>query len=214
MGMVETVPEAAAEAQGPPRRSWRRRGVAAAVVVVLVAWWLLTIPRLGGGFIVGVSSADHEVVTARGLREDVYVIPSFGPGSATVAFGLSNHGLLPVEIVDVWPEHDEPMCWRPSERQLEVEPAAGDLDRLPSAIGAVLPPGEGAVVWITGAHDPDTCGSHVSLRSVDEVEVVVRIAGRTSTRQVPLGFIFGFAEDPTMLHDFYELDVVTPEPPA
>jgi hypothetical protein len=98
--------------------------------VGLGAWWLATTPRLEGGGIASVSSADHEVVWASGLGEQVYVVPSDGPGSSTVAFGLRNDGPLPVELVDVWPNMDDPGCfWQPSERWFQDDPRhLGSLD--------------------------------------------------------------------------------------
>jgi hypothetical protein len=164
MSTVTTGPVATEGTSGGPPPSWRRRGVAVAVVVLgvgLGAWWLATTPRLEGGGIASVSSADHEVVWASGLGEQVYVVPSDGPGSSTVAFGLRNDGPLPVELVDVWPNMDDPGCfWQPSERWFQDDPRhLGSLDdRARPAPGAVLAPGVAATVWVTGAHpDPGGC---------------------------------------------------------
>jgi hypothetical protein len=42
------------------------------------------------------------------------------------------------------------------------------------------------------------------------VEVVARIGGRTSTTHVPLGFTFGYTDDPEMVRDFYDVRVLRP----
>ena len=42
-----------------------------------------------------------------------------------------------------------------------------------------------------------------------DVEVIARIGGRTSTTRVPLGFTFGYTDDPEMIRDFYDVQVIT-----
>jgi hypothetical protein len=216
MSTVTTGRVATEGTSGGPPTSWRRRGIAVAVVVLgvgLGAWWLATTPRLEGGGIAGVSSADHEVVWASGLGEQVYVVPSDGPGSSTIAFGLRNGGPLPVELVDVWPNMDDPLCfWQPSERWFQEDPRhLGALDdRARPATGAVLAPGVAGTVWVTGAHpDPGGC-AHEALNTFDDVEVVARIGGRTSTTRVPLGFTFGYTDAPEKVRDFYDVRVLRP----
>jgi hypothetical protein len=198
---------------GKQRR--RRLAVAAAVLVIIGAagWWRLTTPQLQGGGTAGVSSEDHHVVTARGFRETVFVVPADSPGSSTIAFGVHNAGRLPVELLDVWPNTDDPMCfWQTSERWFQDDPSyIGILDdRARPAAGAVLPPGGYATIWVTGAHpDPDGC-VHGAINTYDDVEVIVRVAGRTSTTRVPLGYTFGYTDEPEILRDFYDVEVVPP----
>lgn len=209
------------EQHGDDRTGRRRWVVAVAVAAVLgagfVVWWLATAPRLEGGGLAGVSSPDHEVVWASGLHESVFAVPADGPGSSTVAFGIHNDGRLPVELVDVWPSMDDPLCfWQPTERWFQDDPQHRYRldDRARPAQGAVLEPGGSATIWVTGAHpNPDDC-THAGLNSSDDVEVIARIGGRTSTRQVPLGFTFGYADDPEMLRDVYDVQVLTPSEEA
>ena len=192
-----------------------------AVVVVLLlcaglgGWWWATTPRLDGGDgLASVSSSDHEVVTARGLDELVFAVPADGPGESTVGFTIRNDGPLPAELVEVWPSDDDPLCfWQPNERRFQDDPRLqGTLDdRARPATGAVLEAGGSATVWVTGAHpDPDGC-THAGLNHSEEVEVVARIGGRTSTTRVPLGFTFGYADDPEMLRGLFEVRVLSPE---
>lgn len=218
MSITESVPTATQERQDGGRRSSRRRKLVAGLAVVLIsaalsAWWLITTPMLEGGGLAGVSSADHEVVSASGLHENVYVVPADGPGSSTIAFGIRNEGPLAVELVDVWPSLDEPMCfWQPTERFFQDDPRyMGVLDdRARPAAGAVLAPGTSATVWITGAHpDPDGC-VHGGINLHDDVEVIVRTGGRTSTTRVPLGYTFGYSDDPDSLRASYDYRVLPP----
>lgn len=218
MSTIATEP-VVSEGAAPRRSTGERRPrvlVALAVLIVgLGVWWWATAPRLEGGGVAGVSSADHDVVWASGLREDVFVVPADGPGSSTIVLGLRNDGRLPVELVDVWPSRDEPRCsWRPSERWLTDDhgPLGG---RARAVSGAVLEPGAHASVYVTGAvRDPAGC-AHAALTSVDDVEVVARVGGRTSTSRVPLGYSFGYADDPDVVRSFYEVRVLPPsEPPA
>ena len=171
----------------------RRRWVAAVAVALLCAglgaWWLVTSPRLDGGGFASVSSADHEVVWASAFDEDVFAVTADGPGSTTLAFGLRNDGLLPVELVDVWPSMADPLCyWQPSERLLQDDPRAQYVldDRARPVAGTVLAPGAYAGVWITGAHpDPEGCVHAGGFNTYDDVEVIARIGGRTSTSVCP-----------------------------
>jgi hypothetical protein len=160
-----------------------------------------------------VSSADHEVVWASGFREELFVVPADGPGTSTVAFEIHNDGPLAVELVDVWPSMDDPQCfWQPSERWFQDDPRyLGVLDdRARPAVGAVLPPGAFATVWVTGAHlDPDGC-VHGALASVDDVEVIARVGGRTFTTRVSLGYTFGYTDDLEMVRNFYEIRILPP----
>lgn len=199
-----------------PSSSRRKLLVGPAVVLLfagLSAWWLGTTPRLAGGGLAGVSSTDHEVVSASGLRESVYVVPADGAGSSTLVFGIHNQGPLPVELVDVWPSMADPTCiWQPSVRWFQDDPRyMGVLDdRARPAAGAVLASGTSATVWLTGAHpDPDGC-VHDGITSHDDVEVITRTAGRTSTTRVPLGYTFGYSDDPASLRDFYDYRVLPP----
>lgn len=185
--------------------------------VAVGAWWLVTTPKLEGGGLAHVSSADHEVVAATGLREVVYVVPADGPGSSTLAFGIHNDGLLPVELVDVWPGMDDPLCfWQPRERWFQDDPRyMGILDeRARPAVGATLAPGKSATIWITGAHpDPDRC-EHVGINLYDDVEVVARAGGRTSTTRVALGYTFGYSDDPESLRSSFGYRVFPPTKPG
>lgn len=212
MSTVATDQVATEGTAGGPPTSWRRRRAAATVVVLCVghgAWWLVTTPRLEGGGVEGVSSVDHEVIWASGLREEVFVVPADGPGRSTIAFGLRNDGPLPVELVDVWPSMDDPLCfWQPSERWFQDDPrhVGSPDDRAQPATGAVIAPGVTATVWITGAHpNPDAC-VHEALNSYDDVEIVTRMGGRTSSTRVPLGFTFGYTDDPEMIRGKYSVN--------
>jgi hypothetical protein len=40
--------------------------------------------------------------------------------------------------------------------------------------------------------------------------VIARVGGRTSTTRVPLGYTFGYADEPEILRDFYDVEVVPP----
>lgn len=223
MSIVESAQAGTQEtpdADRRPRRRPSRRVVAASVVLLLLAlsaWWALTTPQLAGGGIAGVSSPDHEVVAARGMREQVFVVPADGPGSSTIAFGIHNEGRLAVELVDVWPTMDEPMClWQPSERWIQDDPRyLGVLDdRARPAAGAVLAPGASATVWITGAHpDPGGC-VHDGITLHDDVAVVARIGGRTSTTRFPLDYTFGYSDDPESLRTSYDVQVLPRTAPA
>jgi hypothetical protein len=181
--------------------------------VGLSVWWVLTAPRLEGGGLASVSSADHDVVSATGLRENVYVVPADGTGESTLAFGIHNEGPFAVELVDVWPSLEEPACfWQPSERWFQDDPRYMGIldDRARPAAGAVLAPGASATVWITGAHpDPDGC-VHEGINLHDDVEVIARTAGRTSTTRVPLGYTFGYSDNPESLRASYDFRVLPP----
>lgn len=185
--------------------------------VAVGAWWLLTTPRLHGGGLVQVSSADHEVVAATGLREVVYVVPADTPGSSTLAFGIHNDGPLSVELMDVWPSMDGPVCfWQPRERWFQDDPRyMGVLDeRARPAVGATLAPGRSATIWITGAHpDPGGC-EHAGINLHDDVEVVARAGGRTSTVRVALGYTFGYSDDPGSLRSSFDYRVLPPAKPG
>lgn len=87
----------------------------------------------------------------------------------------------------------------------------GELDeRARPAEGAVLAAGASATIWITGAHpDPGGC-RHDGLNLHEDVEVKVRIAGRTSTTRVPLGYTFGYSDDPEAVQSFYDYRVLPP----
>jgi hypothetical protein len=89
MIMIVAGPVAVDEADGEGRPSRLRCGAMVAVVVLLClglgAWWLFTTPQLEGGGIASVSSADHEVLWARGLREELFVVPADGAGSSMIA---------------------------------------------------------------------------------------------------------------------------------
>ena len=216
--MTDAVRAGAQTSRDGARRSSRRgrllAGLAGLVVCVgLSAWWLLTTPRLAGGGVAGVSSSDHDVVSAGGLREQVYVVPADGAGRSTLAFGIHNEGPLAVELIDVWPGTDGPTCmWQPSERWFQDDPRyIGVLDdRARPAAGAVLAAGRFATVWLTGAHpDPDRC-VHEGINLHDDVQVVVRVGGRTSTTRVPLGYTFGYSDDPESLSKSYDYRVVPP----
>lgn len=216
--MTDVAPSGSQERQSEGRRPGHRRKLLVGAVLVLVcaglsAWWLVTTPRLGSGGVAGVSSTDHVVVSASGLRENAYVVPADGPGRTTLAFGMHNDGLLAVELVDVWPSTDEPPCfWQPSERWFQDDPRyMGVLDdRARPAAGAVLAPGASATVWITGAHpDPDGC-VHGGINLHDDVEVIIRAGGRTSTTRVALGYTFGYSDDPESLRASYDYRVVPP----
>jgi hypothetical protein len=218
MIMIVAGPVAVDEADGEGRPSRLRCDAMVAVVVLLClglgAWWLFTTPQLEGGGIASVSSADHEVLWARGLREELFVVPADGAGSSMIAFEIRNGGSLPVELVDVWPSMDDPWCfWQPSERWFQDDPRyQGVLDeRARPAVGAVLAPGVAATVWVTGAH-PDSDGCvHGGLATFDDVEVIARVGGRRSTTRVALGYTFGYTDDLEMVRDFYEIRVLPPK---
>lgn len=211
-----TVPVAATvDAPRSPRR--RRAAAAFSIVLIcalLVAWWFLTTPRLEEGSLGGVWSADHDVVWATGLDENVYVVTADGPGLTTIGFGVANTGHLPVEIVNIWPSEDSPLCsWRPIERFLQDDPQLiGVLDdRARPAEGAVLAPGTQATVWLTGSMpDPKACEHSGGISSHHDVEVVARVGGRTSSARVPLTYTFGYSDDPQVLRDFYDVRVLPP----
>lgn len=152
---------------------------------------------------------------ATGFRETVYVVPADETGSSTLAFGIYNHGRLPVKIVEVWPDADETLCfWTPSQRWFQDDPRyMGVLDdRAQPAEGAVLGPGRSATIWITGSHpNPARC-VHAGMNVHDDVELTVRVLGRASTTHVPLGYTFGYSDDPTALRTSYEYRVLPPRP--
>ena len=219
--MSESAPAAPPSTGGGKARARRRRrllaGSALALVLLLVgAWWILTTPKLTGGGLAHVSSPDHEIVLATGLREVVYVVPATGRGSSTIAFGVHNDGPMPVELVDVWPSMADPLCfWQPTERWFQDDPRyMGILDeRARPAIGATLAPGTSATIWITGAHpDPDGC-EHAGINLYDDVEVVARSGGRTSTTRVALGYTFGYSDEPESLRSSFEYRVLPPTQP-
>lgn len=200
-----------------PHARRRPKVLAAALVVLLLAafsvWWFVTTPKLVGGGLAHVSSPDHEVVMATGLREVVYVVPADGSGSSTLAFGIHNDGPLPVEIVDVWPSTDDPLCfWRPRERWFQDDPRhMGVLDkRARPAVGATLAPSTSATIWITGAHPDPTGCEHAAINLHDDVEVVTRAGGRTSTTRVALGYTFGYSDDPESLRSSFDYRVLPP----
>jgi len=57
---------------------------------------------------------------------------------------------------------------------------------LAKVAGTVLAPGAYAGVWITGAHpDPEGCVHAGGFNTYDDVEVIARIGGRTSTSVCP-----------------------------
>lgn len=217
MSSIDSAPTGAQETSDGARRPSRRRLLIGMALVLLcaglTAWWLVTTPKLEGGGVAGVSSGDHEVVAATGLGESVYVVPADGHGSSTLAFGIHNRGPLAVELRDVWPGMAEPMCfWQPSERWFQDDPRyMGVLDhRARPAVGAVLAPGASATLWITGAHpDPDRC-VHGGINLYDDVEVVVRMGGRTSAARIPLGYTFGYSDHPESLRDSYDYRVLPP----
>lgn len=204
-------------AEGGTRPSRFRWGAAVAAIVLLCAglgaWWFLTTPRLDGGGVAAVSSADHEILRASGLHENLFVVPADGPGSSTITFQIHNSGPLPVELVQVWPSMDPPGCfWQPTERWFQDDPRLSGVldDRARPARGAVLAPGATATLWLTGEHpDPDDC-VHEALNTHDDVEVITRIGGRTSTTRIPLGYMFGYTDNPEMVHDFYEVRILPP----
>lgn len=218
MSVTESVPVAMQERQDEAVRSsrWRKLVIGLAVVLLsaaLGAWWLVTTPRLEGGGTAGVYSSDHEVGWATGLREIVYVVPADGPGQSTLAFGIHNAGPLAVELVDVWPSVEDAMCfWQPGGRWFQDDPRYMSVldDRARPAAGAVLASGRSATVWITGAHpDPEGC-AHAGISLHDDVEVIVRTGGRTSKTRVPLGYMFGYSDDPASLRASYDYRVLPP----
>lgn len=221
MSMTESVAAGERDRQhgDAPSRRWKLlAGLGVLLLFVgLGVWWVLTTPKLGGGFTASVSSADHNVVWASGLRENVYVVPADGRGSSTLAFGIHNDGPLAVELVDVWPSTEVPTCmWQASERWFQDDPRYMTVldDRARPATGAVLAPGTSATVWITGAHpDPDGC-VHAGLTLHDDVEVIVRTGARTSTKRVPLGYTFGYSDDPDSLRASYVFRVLPPTSPS
>ena len=222
MSTTEMAPLAVDDtAAGTPHGNRRPRVLAVGATVLLVAaaaaWWWLTTPRLEGGGIAGVSSEDHDVVMGSGMQETVFVVPADGPGSTTIAFGVRNTGRMPIELLDMWPGMEEPTCiWQPRERRLQDDPRYhGVLDDHARPVeGAVLAPGSSATVWLTGAHpDPAGC-EHGAFSLHEDVEVVARIGGRVSTTRVPLGYTFGYADEPEMLRDVYEVRVRPPTQPA
>lgn len=145
----------------------------------------------------------------------VALVPADGPGRSTLSLSIHNDGRLPVELVDVWPRMAEPLCfWQPSERWYQDDPRyMGVLDdRARPAVGATLAPGGTATVWITGAHpDPGRC-EHAGLTLIDDVEVVVRAGGRTSSTRVALGYTFGYSDDPGSLRTSFGVRVLPPRP--
>lgn len=216
--MSESASTALPLADDGPGRVGRRRKLLAATSVGFLclaagAWWVATTPNLTGGGLAHVSSPDHEVVLGTGLSETVYVVPATGPGSSTLAFGIHNDGRLPVKLMDVWPKMDDPLCfWQPSERWFQDDPRyMGILDgRARPAVGATLAPGRSATIWITGAHpDPKGC-EHAGINLYDDVEVVARAGGRTSTTRVALGYTFGYSDEPESLRNSFEYRVIPP----
>lgn len=211
-GTIRPQVEDGEDTSRPRRRRWLVPTVVMVATVALVVWWRLTTPRLDGGGLASVSSEDHEVVMGTGLDETVFVVPADG-GESLLAFGLYNHGPLPVELVDVWPGMDDPMChWQPTGRELRDDPRTMYTWDGPSrpVAGAVLPPDGQAVLWIAGAHpDPDGC-QHDGINLFEDVEVVARIGGRTSSVRVPLGYTFGYTDDPRQLEDSFGVEVLGP----
>lgn len=203
-----------------PAPGWPRgplvAALLAAAVLGLVAWWWLTVPHLEGGGIAAVSSSDHEVVMGTGMDETVFVVPADTAGESLLAFTLHNAGRFPVELVDVWPSTDDPMClWQPRRRGFRDEPQTMYTWDGPSrpVAGAVLAPGGHAVVWIAGAHpDPAGC-EHGAFTTIEDVEVIARIGGRTSSLRVPLGYSFGWSDEPRRLEDSFGVEVIPPHEP-
>lgn len=221
MSLIDSAPAGTQERQDGARHSSSRRKLLVGLSLVLLgagvsAWWLITTPRLEGGGTAGVFSSDHEVVWASGLRESVYVVPADGAGSSTLAFEIRNEGRLAVELVDIWPSVEEPTCfWQPSGRWFQDDARyMGVLDdRARPAAGAVLAAGKSATVWITGAHpNPNGC-VHAGINLHDDVEVIIRTGGRTSTERVPLGYTFGYSDDPESLSNSYNYRVLLPRKP-
>jgi hypothetical protein len=107
----------------------------------------------------------------------------------------------------------EPLCfWQPTERWYQDDPRYMGIldDRARPARGARLAAGRSATFWITGAHpDPDRC-EHAAINLYDDVEVVTRAAGRTSTTRVALGYTFGYTDDPEQLRSSFEYRVIPP----
>lgn len=215
MSTTETIRSPTEDGQITSRSRWRRWPVPAVAVVAtvaLVVWWQLTTPRLEGGGLAGVWSEDHEVLMGTGLEETVFVVPADG-GESLLAFGLHNRGPLPAELIDVWPGMDDPMCrWQPSGRELRDDPRTMYTWDGPSrpVAGAVLPPGGQAIIWVAGAHpDPDGC-EHAGIDLYEDVEVVARLGGRTSSVRVPMGYTFGYSDDPRQLEDAFGVEILGP----
>lgn len=218
MSATEAVPVPVAATVDAPRSRRHRRVATTSVIVLvcalLVAWWFITTLRLEEGGFGGVSSADHEVVWATGLDENVYVVSADGPGLTTVGFGVVNTGPVPVEIVDIWPSEDSPLCsWRPIERSFQDDPQRMGVldDQARPAQGAILAAGAQATVWLTGSMpDPAACEHSGGINTHDDVEVVARVFGRTSSARVPLTYTFGYSDDPQVLQDYYDVRVLPP----
>lgn len=186
----------------PPRR--RGRWVVAAVLgliaVVVMGWWGLSTPRFGEAGMAGVLSDDHPVVKAPGAVADTWIVPH-GGGTSTVVLGLVNAGRVPMMIDGVWPV--DPMssecAWTPTGARTEDLPSA-DQTPIPAgpAEGYVLEPGRLTSIRIEGTvPGGSTCeGSPDSIAFVDTVDVAVRVLGRPSTVEVPLGYRFAWSADP------------------
>lgn len=199
-----------------------RRGLAIGVLAVAVAagaWWWLSTPSLSSGGVASVTSPDHDVHVVTGPGHTTqYVVPADTPGETTLVFELGNEGRLPLRLVDVWPDDEDPSCWwTPRLRELRDDPRTMYSRDEPSrpAVGATIPPGGFATVWLTGAqHDSTMPCYHGGMAVHDTVDVVVAIAGRTSTVAVPLGYSFAYADDPEKITEQYGVTVVPPDPSA
>lgn len=222
MSATESAPAGTGRTANDDRGDNASRRRAAVVGVVLLvaglgAWSWLTTPRLEGGGLAGVTSSDQEFVLARGFHGTVFVVPAHGPGDSTIAFEVRNAGPLAVELVEVWPNEDIPSCfWQPHERWFQDDPRHRGVldDRARPAEGAVIAPGGSATVWVTGAFAGLTSCIRGVLVTHDDVEVIVRIGGRTSTTRVPLGYTFGYSDDPEMLRSSYDVQVLPPTDPS
>jgi hypothetical protein len=193
----------------------RRRWVALIGVALLAGgWWWASTPRLDSGLLSGVWSADHEIIRVEGPETTMYVVPA-GHGETTLAFALQNTGPLPLKIIDVWSDlpGQEDLCfWSPTRRELRSDPQQMFTYRSAAeeARGAVVTAGQWATVWITGAHpNPDRC-THDGATVKAAVDVTVSIAGRRSTRAVPLGYLFAYTDDPVAHTRPYGSSVIVP----
>lgn len=202
----------------PPPDVQGRRGLTIGVLVVglvVAGWWWASTPSMSSGGATGVWSADHEVHLVRGHGNDLHLVPADTPGETMLVLELTNEGRLPVTLVDVWPDTERPSCgWTPRVRQLRDDRRTMFTYDSPAreAVGATIPAGQQATVWLTGSQrDPSEC-VHAGMRHHEMVDVVVRVAGRTSTVSLPLGYAFGYTDDPRELTDLYGVTVQPPDP--
>lgn len=206
--------------EGGVRGRWWVTGLMALALLGAAYVWAST-PRFTDGGVSGVSSPDQPVFSyleRDGLDSFTTYVADIHATSATAVVGFVNDGLLPVTLLEVWPD-DAPFCFQPTQRVIRTgNDVANPLVPGRPLAGTVVGRGELVSLWITGQFEADCVTfadpefSGTSLLFVDDIDVVVSVAGRQSTVRIPLNYQFGWTDDPEVFtHDREDVRRLPPQ---